>query len=592
MRILLLTHAFNSLTQRLHAELRADGHEISVEFDVNDAVTEEAVAAWRPDLVIAPFLKRAIPASVWQRYRCLVVHPGIPGDRGPSALDWAVLRGEARWGVTVLQATGEMDAGPVWSSAVFPMRAATKGSLYRNEVTEAAVVAVREALQRLAQGGSPTPQRDDAPGVRGRTHPLMRQADRALDWARDDTATILRKIRCADGFPGVRDEIAGVPCFVFDAHAESLIDGGDALPGTVLATREGALCRATVDGAVWIGHVKRAEAPGAFKLPACIALGSALAGIPERPLAPDAVVDGATLRDVVYEERGAVGYLHFPFYNGAMATAQCERLRAAFGHARTRPTRVIVLTGGPDFWSNGIHLNMIEGEEHPAEASWRNINAMNDLVRDIVCTDTHVTIAAMRGNAGAGGAFLALAADHVYARSGIVLNPHYRGMGNLYGSEYWTYLLPRRVAGEPARALVANRLPLLARDAAQLGLVDDAFGATHAEFEAGVHARANALAAAPDFVRRLAAKNARRATDEARKPLAAYRAEELARMQLNFFGFDPSYHVARYNFVAKVPRSRTPLHLALHRRRTAGTGGTVKPGGPASHKHPAVVHEA
>ena len=38
-------------------------------------------------------------------------------------------------------------------------------------------------------------------------------------------------------------------------------------------------------------------------------------------------------------------------------------------------------------------------------------------------------------------------------------------------------------------------------------------------------------------------------------------------MKLNFFGFDPSYHVARYHFVHKVPRSRTPLWLARHRRR-------------------------
>ena len=63
----------------------------------------------------------------------------------------------------------------------------------------------------------------------------------------------------------------------------------------------------------------------------------------------------------------------------------------------------------------------------------------------------------------------------------------------------------------------------------------------------------------------------RRAADEALKPLAAYRAEELERMRLNFFGFDPSYHVARYNFVRKVPKSRTPLYLARHRaRRPAG----------------------
>ena len=49
MRILLLCHAFNSLTQRLYVELSADGHEVSVEFDITDTVTDEAVALFRPD---------------------------------------------------------------------------------------------------------------------------------------------------------------------------------------------------------------------------------------------------------------------------------------------------------------------------------------------------------------------------------------------------------------------------------------------------------------------------------------------------------------------------------------------------------------
>ena len=59
-----------------------------------------------------------------------------------------------------------------------------------------------------------------------------------------------------------------------------------------------------------------------------------------------------------------------------MSTSQCLRLRDAFLHARSRPTRVIALLGGADFWSNGIHLNAIEASADPAEESWRNINAM------------------------------------------------------------------------------------------------------------------------------------------------------------------------------------------------------------------------
>ena len=48
MRILLLTHSFNSLTQRLFCALAERGHELSVEFDIADAVAEEAVALLLP----------------------------------------------------------------------------------------------------------------------------------------------------------------------------------------------------------------------------------------------------------------------------------------------------------------------------------------------------------------------------------------------------------------------------------------------------------------------------------------------------------------------------------------------------------------
>jgi putative two-component system hydrogenase maturation factor HypX/HoxX len=564
MRILFLTHAFNSLTQRLYVELVEAGHDVSVEFDINNRVTEEAVALWQPDLVVAPFLKRRIPDSVWRRHRCIVIHPGIRGDRGPSALDWAVLDGEARWGVTALEANGEMDAGDVWASVEFPMREASKGSLYRNEVTEAAVDALTRTIERIARGEKPEPLAG-ATIQRGRLRPPMRQSDRAIDWRADDTATVLRKIRASDGHPGVLDEVRGKPVYLYDAHPEGRLQGR---AGELVAQRDGAICRATVDGAVWITHLKRAggDEPQ-LKLPATMVLGETIADVPDAPLAPDAAVDYPTWRPIRSEEIDAVGFLHFPFYNGAMGTTQCEQLRATLRKAKSRPTRVIVLAGGPDFWSNGIHLNRIEASGHPAEASWENINAMNDLVREIIDTDRQLTIAALQGNAGAGGVFLALAADRVWARTGVILNPHYKGMGNLYGSEYWTYLLPKRVAQDKAEAITQGRLPVGVRQALAIGLLDDHFGPTPTGFRDEVERRARALADDPAFHHLLGDKNARRARDEAKRPLQAYRAEELERMTLNFFGFDPSYHVARYHFVYRVPRSRTPFWLARHRAK-------------------------
>lgn len=551
MKILFLTHSFNSLTQRLYAELMALGHDVSVEFDIADSVSEEAVALWQPDLILAPFLKRAIPESIWRNHLCWIVHPGIVGDRGPSALDWAIMNGETEWGVTVLQAEAEMDAGPVWATATFPLRRDKKASIYRQEATEAALRAVQKALAKLAHGESPVPLADH-PAARGQLRPVMQQADRAIDWRQDDTQTVLRKIDAADGFPGVADNLFGQACHLYDAWSEGRLRGA---PGEVIARRETALCRATVDGAVWIGHVKR---PGGIKLPATVAFPAEL---PEAPMDGWFAPDHATWQDIRYEEAEGVGFLHFDFYNGAMGTRQCERLCDAFLWAAQRPTKVIVLMGGRDFWSNGIHLNLIEAADSPADESWANINAIDDLAEAIIRCESHLTVAALGGNAGAGGCFLARACDQVWAKGGAVLNPHYKNMGNLFGSEFWTYLLPQRVGAAGAAALMQHRLPMLAAEAVQCGFYDAVLPAP--TFRVDVARRAAELAAGFDAA--IAAKRARRARDEVQKPLAAYRAEELARMRRNFYGFDPSYHVARWHFVAKSPQSWTPRHLARHR---------------------------
>lgn len=561
MRILFLTHSFNGLSQRLYVELEERGHDLSVEFDINDKVTVEAVEMFRPDLIIAPYLRRAIPEAVWRAHVCLIIHPGIKGDRGPSALDWAILGGEREWGVTVLQAAAEMDAGDLWASVPFAMRPAAKSSLYRREVTDAAVAAVLLAVERFAAGTfRPEPLDASAPDVRGVWHPLMKDVDRAIDWRRDDTATALRKIRSADGFPGVRDRIGKGEFALFDAHPEALLRGA---PGDIIGRRHEAICRATTDGAVWITHLKPIPVDGerSFKRPAVMALGAALADVPEIPAAGD----GTTWRDIWYEEKGAVGYLHFPFYNGAMSTDQCRRLEAAYRDACARDTRVVVLMGGAEFWSNGLHLGAIEAAGSAAEESWRNINAMDDLCRAILTTGTHLTVAALRGNAGAGGVFLALAADRVMAASRIVLNPHYKNMGNLYGSEYWTYRLPQRVGAAGVEQVMGRRLPIGARQAARIGLIDGCFEAKGEALDAAIQGYAEDLAG-DFFAETLRLKTERRQADEREKPLELYRQEELERLRFNFFGFDPSYHVARYHFIRKLPLARTPVYLARHRR--------------------------
>ncbi|OEV04032.1 hydrogenase maturation protein [Streptomyces nanshensis] len=554
MRILLVASAFNSLTQRVYAELTDAGHELDTVCGGGDDAVREAVRRHRPELVVAPMLTTAIPEDVWSRHVCLVVHPGPPGDRGPSALDWAIDGGARRWGVTVLQADAEMDAGDIWATVPFTVPEAGKSDVYRNEAADAAVAAVGLAVHRFASG-SHKPSRPEDCGARPVWRPYLRQERRRIDWAADSTDTVLRKLRAADSRPGVLDELLGAQWYLHGGEREDAPrpPGTPGAPGDIVAQRAGAVCRVTRDGAVWIPRLRPRRVPGGpatFKLPAVYALGARLpASVPEVPAPLEQPAEGiAGWSDIRYEEQGDAGFLWFSFPGGAMSTDHCRRLLSAYRHALSRPTRVLVFGSRRDFFSNGIHLAVIEAADDPGAESWANIVAMDDLVEAVLRTTDRLVVSALGGNAAAGGVMLALAADEVWCRDGAVLNPHYRLMG-LYGSEFWTYTLPRRVGREAAERMMCEALPLSSPAAARAGLVDRLLPVPAAEFAAEAVRTAARLARTPELDARVAAKAAARARDEAAKPLAEYRAAELAVMRRQFTGPDEPYHALRRAFV-------------------------------------------
>ncbi|TXS48463.1 hydrogenase maturation protein [Streptomyces sp. uw30] len=562
MQILLVASAFNSLTQRVHAELRDRGHKVAVELALPERPLADAVRRHRPQLIVAPMLKTAIPEEVWAAHTCLVVHPGPLGDRGPSSLDWALTEGAEHWGVTVLQAGAEMDAGDVWASVPCRVPPVAKSDLYRGEVADAALTAVLLAVERFA-GGTHVPTAQDEAGLVGapvRVRPYLDQSVRRIDWAADPTESVVRKLRAADSQPGVLDVLLGSEWYLHGGHPESDLRGR---PGELLATRAGAICRATADGAVWIPELRPRRLPGrppTFKLPAVRALGDRLPPLPE--LAPPPLPDARerTWTDIRYREDGGVGFLSFSFPGGAMSTEQCRRLLAAYREACARPTSVLVLGGQRDFFGNGIHLGVIEAAADPAAESWANINAIDDLVEAVLTTTDRIVVAAVAGNAAAGAVMLALAADEVWCRSGVVLNPHYRLMG-LYGSEYWTYTLPRRVGPAVAERLMREALPVSAAGALRLGLADRVIDCGPGDFAQQAGTLAARLAALPATASRIAAKKAEADRREATTPLAAFRAQELARMRRTFDDPDAPYHALRRAFVHKRRPSCTPPHL-------------------------------
>ncbi|MCE4057200.1 hydrogenase maturation protein [Pseudomonas sp. Au-Pse12] len=498
LKIILLSTAFNGLTQRAWLDLRQAGHRPSVVLFTGEKEVCRQIEEAQADLVICPFLKDRVPQQLWSHPKrpVVIIHPGIVGDRGASALDWAISQELKRWGVTALQAVEEMDAGPIWSTHEFNLPTGLrKSELYNGLVSDAAIRCIRDVVEKFRNGFAPVPLDYENPAVLGRLQPNMKQCDRTFSW-HDSAQFIKRSIDAADGQPGVLASLAGGQYYVYDAH----LDSRTGMPGQLLAVHDDAVLVACGDHSLWIGALRLKPQPGeeTFKRPARHVLGERLAEVPVLDWSvSSSPFSTESYQPIRYRESGRVGELTFEFYNGAMSTEQCQRLVSALRWAKARDTHVLLVRGGRGAFSNGVHLNVIQAAPEPGLEAWANIQAIDDVCLELLSA-RQLVVSGLTGNAGAGGLMLALAADVVLARADTVYNPHYKSMG-LYGSEYWTYSLPRAVGQAMAKQLTEACLPISALQALQMGMVQEIGPRCPDEFGLWLLQRANGVLTDPRY---------------------------------------------------------------------------------------------
>jgi putative two-component system hydrogenase maturation factor HypX/HoxX len=155
LRLLFLVSAHSGLSRRAQIELTERGHDVAVAVVGSVAEMEAAVDEHRPELIVCPFLQMLIPEPIWSAYRCLIVHPGPWGDRGPSALDWSIGPCSREGSVTIIEASGGGHVGTVWATRDLRVHEMGRSSLYRYEMRRRAIEALVEAIDRIVCDNGP-----------------------------------------------------------------------------------------------------------------------------------------------------------------------------------------------------------------------------------------------------------------------------------------------------------------------------------------------------------------------------------------------------------------------------------------------------
>ena len=181
----------------------------------------------------------------------------LPAYRGPAPINWAILNGETRTGLTTMFQDQGVDTGPILLSKSIPIdRSDTFGTLH-DRLADLEGELLKETIAGLKDGTvSPKPQPE-----KGISHaPLLKKSDGLVDWTRP-AKELDRLVRGVDPWPGAHTMFRGKILKLFGSRT------GDVRgrPGQVMGLENGLLHVATGEGSLVLAELQLA---GQRRLPA------------------------------------------------------------------------------------------------------------------------------------------------------------------------------------------------------------------------------------------------------------------------------------------------------------------------------------
>jgi methionyl-tRNA formyltransferase len=237
------------------------------------------MAELEPDLMVMAFVTLFVPEPVLHtpRHGSIQYHPSIlPRHRGPSAINWAIIQGEATTGLSVFWPDEGLDTGPVLLTKEVEITPdETLGTLYFDKLFPLGVEAMVEAVDLVRDGKAPKVVQDEDEAT---YESWCRKADVEIDWDRP-VQDVYNLIRGANPRPGAWTTIDGEQVEVLDS---ARVDGDPgAPPGTVVAVDGDRMAVAAQGGAVAVSVVRAdgdKTAAGEFARTAGLEQGARLGG--------------------------------------------------------------------------------------------------------------------------------------------------------------------------------------------------------------------------------------------------------------------------------------------------------------------------
>ncbi|MGD9867773.1 MAG: methionyl-tRNA formyltransferase [Hyphomicrobiales bacterium] len=222
----------------------------------------EQLAGLKADLCVMAYVTLLVPSAVLDtpRLGTIQYHPSLlPLHRGPSSINWPIIMGERKTGLSIFWPDDGLDEGPILMQKEVEIGPDdTLGSLYFKKLFPMGVEAMLESVDLVREGRAPKSPQDHSKAT---YESWCRKQDAEIVWAKP-VGEVYNLIRGTNPQPGAWTRIGGREVQIFDC-SRIVMDAG--APGRVVSITEDGFSVSARGGEI---HVRRVRPEGGEKMPA------------------------------------------------------------------------------------------------------------------------------------------------------------------------------------------------------------------------------------------------------------------------------------------------------------------------------------
>jgi methionyl-tRNA formyltransferase len=208
----------------------------------------------KPDLNVMAFVTSILPDSIlnYPKMGTIQYHPSLlPKHRGGSAINWAIINGETKTGITIFWPDRGVDTGPILLQKEVEISPDdTVGSLYFEKLFPLGIEALVEGIELIKKGIAPRIPQDESQAT---YEGLCTEKDAIINWS-SPIDRVYNLIRGTNPQPGATTYFHGKTLKIFDAKPIYDIVGG--LPGQIVNSSAEGVVVSLKRGAILVQKVQ------------------------------------------------------------------------------------------------------------------------------------------------------------------------------------------------------------------------------------------------------------------------------------------------------------------------------------------------